>query len=132
MQRALPGFRIASAGLAAIDGRRADSIMAGLLRQDGYDLTGHRARPVSLELALDYDLLLVMELAQKQTLRARYPAVTGRVMLLGHWLGAGEEVADPYQKDEVAYRRALTTIAAAVGGWTERLSGAGNNDANKA
>lgn len=132
MQRALPGFRIASAGLAAIAGRRADATMAGLLREDGYDLSGHRARPISLDVALNYDLLLVMELAHKQILRARYPAVTGRVMLLGHWLGAGEEVADPYQKDEVTYRRSLNTITAAVGGWTERLSGGGNNDAIEA
>ena len=41
---------------------------------------------------VEADLVLVMEKAHQQSLMDRYPAHSGKIMLLGHW--SGQEIDD--------------------------------------
>jgi protein-tyrosine-phosphatase len=49
----------------------------------GLDLSAHRTREVSAEMLAAADLIVVMEHSHKEALEAEFPAVRGRVVLLG-------------------------------------------------
>lgn len=51
---------MASAGFL-FDGRGADSVMAEMVRPGGIDLSGHRSRKITQELADSADLIITME-----------------------------------------------------------------------
>lgn len=57
----MPGVATASAGISALVGRPADGLAQELMAARGLDLSGHRARQLTPELATSFDLILVME-----------------------------------------------------------------------
>ena len=124
LRSALPGpAQVESAGLAALVGAPADPEAARLARAAGLDLSAHRGRQVTPELALGAELVLVMDLAQKAWCEALLPSVRGRVFLLGHWRPAGErEIADPYRRGAEAFLAAWQRIQLAVADWLPRLN----------
>ena len=118
-----PSAQVASAGLAALEGSAADPEAVRLGRAAGLDLSAHRGRQVTPELALGAELVLVMDEAQKAWCEALLPSVRGRVFLLGHWRPAGErEIADPYRQGPQAFQAAWRRIQLAVADWLPRLN----------
>ena len=110
-----------SAGLAAVSGARASPEAAQVMAERGVDLTDHRARPFSRELAEAADLVITMTAAQKDLVLAWEPGLRGKVRTLAEAAGRGGEVSDPYGGDLEAYRRCAAELAQAVGGLVRRL-----------
>lgn len=102
------GVKVESAGIAALVGHPADPVAQALLRQRGLDLSAHRARQLTPELARGFDLVLVMEAGQQRAVEALEPTARGRVHRLGRW--GGFDVPDPYRQNRAAFERALSLI----------------------
>lgn len=118
-----PGIEVRSAGFEAMVGQpvHADTMRQGA--ELGLDLSAHRGRQLGPILALDADLILVMDRAQKEACEALAPSVRGRVFLLGHWLAPDrQEIADPIHRGPDAHRVAREVIQNAVQSWLPRLT----------
>lgn len=111
---------VRSAGVAALTGHAADSVVQALLRERGHDLVMHQASPLDDELARWADLVLVMERWQRDAVFELAPTARGKTFLLGHWQDEAE-IDDPYGLDEATYRRALIRIDAGVNAWLEKM-----------
>ena len=81
----------------------------------GLDLSTHRTREVDAALLVTADLIVVMEHGHKEALEAEFPAVRGRVVLLGSLANIpGGEIPDPawddFAKPDAAARMVCTCI----------------------
>jgi len=110
---------VESAGIGALVGYPADEHVQFLLREEGLDVSHHRARQVSPKMLSEADLVLVMDRQQRRALHAMTPQARGKVFLLGEW--TGQEIPDPYRGDLEAFRSALSLIRAAVAGWRGKI-----------
>ncbi len=99
---------VASAGLAAVEGRPADPFAVELLAERGIDLSGHRARQLTPELLPHFDLVLVMDAAQHRRLTTLAPSLRGRIQRIGGF--SGFDVPDPYGEPRGEFARALALI----------------------
>jgi len=66
--------------------------------------------------------VLVMERFQQQRLMQQYPALSGKVMLLGKWLN-NLEINDPYGKSAEAFAQVFQQLEQACQAWSEKLGG---------
>jgi protein-tyrosine phosphatase len=86
------GYFVYSAGLAAAPGGPAAEEAVGVAHSFGADLSGHRSRPLTEELAARADYLVVMTRSHLGTLASYYPRSGARPRLLDP---AGGDVDDP-------------------------------------
>jgi protein-tyrosine phosphatase len=109
---ALPGCRVESAGLGALEGVPAHAEVLKLMNERGMDLSTHLGRQVTPAMGLAADLIFVMDDRQKRWCESLIPSVRGRVFLLGHWLPRErQEIPDPFRKGPEAFQAALEQIA---------------------
>jgi protein-tyrosine phosphatase len=127
-ERASSEIEIASAGLAAVPGSPAASQAVAVLREEGLDLTKHRAQQVSEGLVQEADLVLTMTRAQKERVVKEYPAARGKTWALAE-VAALEgmdpqvlgDISDPFGQPEEVYRRVRDEIKAALGPVLSRI-----------
>lgn len=119
LDAALPGCRVASAGLGALVGKPADEAAVALMRERGLDLRAHRAVQITRPMCLHSDIIVVMEREQRDRLQRLYPEVCGRVFRIAEH--AGVDVPDPYRQPVTAFRTALTLIEQGVAHWVQRI-----------
>ena len=117
-QRRQP-LQVASAGIAAAVGRSAPSPVLELMSGRGLDLSEHRAQQLTVELANEHELLLVMETAQQRWIERSWSGLKGRVQRIGVW--RNQDVPDPYGLTEERYADCLARLEACVGDWEARL-----------
>lgn len=118
-----PGIRVSSAGLDALIGQSAHPEATTLMAKDGIDITSHRGRQVTVDLALSADLILVMDQAQKLACERMAPSTRGRVFLIGHWLPPDQqEIPDPIHRGIEAHRLAHDRIQRALQPWLAKLA----------
>ncbi len=123
LQRQVPRLRVASAGLQAVTGSGADGTMTLVAAKAGLPMDGHVARQFSAEIAKGFDLILVMEQGHRQMIGRQWPALLGRTMLFGQWLGADlREVTDPYLKPEAVHQAVFKQLSSAADAWARRLA----------
>lgn len=116
-------IEVRSAGFRALVGKPAHEETRRQGQRLGVDLSLHRGRQVTLDLAKKADLILVMDRTQKTACEAMDPAVRGRVYLLGHWLAQGPpEIADPIRRSAEAHRMTSDHIRGAIQSWLPRLA----------
>lgn len=86
-----------SAGFEAVDGKPASKTAITLAREYHLDLDMHATRMISADLIKEADLIVVMEISQKDRMMRVYPEAAGKVVLLGYFDPQGPlEIADPY------------------------------------
>jgi protein-tyrosine phosphatase len=113
---------VSSAGLDALVGAPADPIAQRLMAERGLDISGHRGRQFTSELAMASDLILVMDHRQKAECGRLVPRSMGRTFLLGHWRPAVErEIIDPFKTNETVFLSVLGQIDDSVNDWLPRL-----------
>lgn len=118
-----PGIRVESAGLEALEGKPADEEARRLMAAQGLDISAHRGRQLTEEMALQADLILVMDLPQKAWCEQMMPSIVGRIFLLGHWRPApGREIEDPHGMGSAAFQAASESIRESVADWLPRLA----------
>jgi protein-tyrosine phosphatase len=115
----LPGLQVSSAGIAALTGRPADPLAVAAMADRGIDLSGHRARQLTVKMVEESDLVLVMERPHVADVEALTPAARGRVQLLGRF--GRFEVADPYRRPRAAFDEALGLIERGLGDYVQRF-----------
>ncbi len=104
---------VSSAGLAA-SGEPAAANAVAVLAEVGLDLTRHRSRPLTREMADAADVIAVMtDQHRAMLIAAGVPAEKLRV------LGGG--IPDPFGGDEAVYRRTRDALAAAVAALADEL-----------
>lgn len=117
-----PGFRVESAGLNALEGAPADAEAQRVVQVHELDISNHRGRQWSDQIAHEADLILVMNQAQKAACELALPSIRGRVFLLGQWLPEHlQEIPDPYMLGPEAARQAFDLIHQSVDSWLPRV-----------
>jgi protein-tyrosine phosphatase len=105
-----------------MDGYPAHPEATRLMDERGLDITGHRSRQVTPDMALAADLILVMDQEEKAWCERLAPSTVGRVFLLGHWLPPGQrEIPDPIQRDAAFFRSTLDRMLQALAAWHDHL-----------
>jgi len=88
---------VRSAGLETTPGRPADAKAKAVALEYRLSLDEHATTQVHRELLDQSDLIIVMEIGQKDRIQRLYPRSKGKVVLLGRFDFVGSlEIADPY------------------------------------
>lgn len=112
-------LEVASAGTGALIGYPPPREAIELMEERGLDISRHRARQVTGEIARRYELILVMEASHQHYLEANWPMLKGRVhQLLADQVGG---VTDPYGSPKDVYRHSLEQIEQGVEQWSKML-----------
>lgn len=114
------GVDMASAGLQAMVDRPVDSMAAELLHERGLDTQLHRARQLTPSILAGSDLVLVMERSHQARIVREMPQASGKVMLLGKWLG-DREIPDPYRQQRPAFEHVLGLVDDCVASWARYI-----------
>jgi protein-tyrosine phosphatase len=123
-----PRLTVASAGIEpSLDGAcPREAIDAA--RKLGIAMEAHRPRPIDAAFAGRFDMIVVMEAEQQQTLQRRYPQLHDRIVLLALFDADGRpayercNIADPFGKPVAAFDACYQRIDAAVRGLLKSLS----------
>jgi len=110
--RGAAGVEVSSAGTGAWEGAPASEAAYLVGLEQGLDLSPHRARLLTPDLAASAGLLLTM--ARHHRSRVLELAPGARVQLLGEFAGrrtADAEIADPYGADLEVYRQTRDDLA---------------------
>jgi protein-tyrosine phosphatase len=94
------GVVVLSAGLAALPGGPAALEAVEVAQGLGADLSAHRSRPLSHDLAAQADMLVAMTRGHLQALTEHFPRLGARPRLLHP---RGDDVADPIGYDRAVY-----------------------------
>lgn len=121
LSMALPKLRVGSAGLDALVGHAADATAAEVAARHGVDVSGHVARNLTADLGAAHDLILVMERAHRREIAERFPQLSGRTMLFGHWIDDGAEIPDPYGRAAAVHEKTVSLVLRAGHAWLARL-----------
>jgi len=104
---------VESAGISALVGCPADPLAQQVMAERDFDLTAHRARQLTPELARTFEIVLVMEASQQRAVEALDPSARGRVHRIGR---VGKfDVPDPYRRGRDAFEKAFTLIQRGIG-----------------
>lgn len=117
-----PGYLVESAGLKALEDVPPDPEVVRQMRERGHDLSRHRGRQFTAKMALEADIILVMDGEQKEWCSHLVPSARGRIFLLGHWLSTPPgEIEDPFRQDSIVFRRVIEDIHRSVATWVPHL-----------
>lgn len=86
-------IEVSSAGLDAFPGAAASRQACAVLKEEGIDLSGHRARQLNEEMVRQADLILTMTAAQKRRLLELFPEAADRIFILKEFADAGDSPA---------------------------------------
>ena len=111
------GLTAASAGLFTQDGMPASQNAVAAAAELGADITAHRSRMLTPELARDARYLICMTGAHYDRLCELFPDCADKVFTL-----LPEDISDPFGGDLETYRRAAAEIDKGVRSIIERLS----------
>lgn len=110
---------VCSAGLQALIGYPADPLARELMLERGLDISTHRARQITKELAFNSDLILTMDAEQLRHIEHQFPGLRGRV----HRIGALSDIdiPDPYKQPRIIFEHALRLIEQGIHEWRTLL-----------
>ncbi|AMP15037.1 low molecular weight protein-tyrosine-phosphatase [Collimonas pratensis] len=117
--RKLPGVQLSSAGIDAVVGAPADPFAIELMRRRGIDIEAHRGQQLRAWHCESAELILVMDLPQKQFIEKHYPTTRGKLFRLGEY--GRFDIFDPHQKNLGEFERCLTLIDRGVDEWAARI-----------
>ncbi len=109
-QLAQMGYKIASAGVSALNGIGASLESIRFCESKGIDISGHKSRAVTSEMIDEADYIFVMSAGHKDGIIRLCPTVENRCMLLGD----SGDIVDPLGGDFHAYELCGGTIEKAV------------------
>jgi low molecular weight protein-tyrosine phosphatase len=121
MRRALPECDISSAGLGALVGNPADPMAIELMREQGVDISSHRARQLQGHMLAEADLVLVMELNHQRYLEEQFPLARGKIFRLCDDIKT--DITDPYRQGRRTFEEAAMLVSQGVESWTTRIRG---------
>jgi ribose 5-phosphate isomerase B len=110
------GWRAASAGVAASEGRPASEEAVLALRERGVDLTPHRSRGLTRAIAESATLIVALSEGHAHEITRSWPHLRDRVRLLTSFGVTAEptDVPDPIGQSLFTYRKVRDTIESAL------------------
>jgi len=115
-------MRFSSAGLAAEKDIPQPEIVASLLAKEGVKDFKHVPVMLTGKMIKSNDLVLAMTAAHKAGIIARYPRAAKKTSTLIEYAGfGGDDIADPYGRDDFFYFEIFKLIKAAVKAALEKL-----------
>ncbi len=104
-------FQVRSAGIFARRGLPASPEAIAAMREEGLDLSSHRALPVSDNLVGEAELILTMTNQQRDYLVQKYPDKSACIYTLNEFAESDNgEITDPYGLGQEAYRQTLAQM----------------------
>jgi len=106
----------ASAGTAAYDGMWAAENAVLVLKEVGIDISGHRARLLTIDMVENSALVVAMARRHREDILRIAPGARDKTIVLGELdpARANPDVDDPIGGDEAVYRRTREEIAGLV------------------
>lgn len=113
--------RVSSAGIGALVDRPADPTAQALMREQGLDISAHRAQQLTSALLRRNDLVLVMESGHKKAVETIDPSARGKVYRWGEW--GDFDVPDPFGESREVFEQALALLLQGLKDWSSKLKG---------
>jgi len=110
---------VSSAGLGALIGYPADPKACQLMLKKKIDISDHRARQLNKDMVRKADLILAMDLSQKNAIEAFESSAKGKVFRLGNW--QNYDIPDPYQQNLSAFVTSFNLIEQGVSEWLKKF-----------
>lgn len=113
-----------SAGLHAIPGNEAHPWAVAVAKEMGLSLEGHRAQPMTAELAAEADAMFAMDLQNKAELLALFPEFEHKILMLSAYAEGSirdREISDPYFGDIDCARRCFGVLQGCIHNLTAEL-----------
>jgi tRNA threonylcarbamoyl adenosine modification protein (Sua5/YciO/YrdC/YwlC family) len=110
-------IEVLSAGLMAMTGLGASASTIELLRREGVDVSGHRAKRITKEMAKKSDIILVMEKVHEEEILKFAPEVKNRLFLLKEFAKISDsrmDIVDPIGRDLAFYEQTFAVIKDAI------------------
>ena len=125
---------VSSAGIETTAGKPAHLLAQEVARQEGISLVRHATTPLFQDLMQRSDLVLVMEVAQKDRVAKLYPRERHKVFVLGQFCKKGPlDIDDPYSGTPEDFRVCFERIREScdrviqqIGEQSKRLGSNGN------
>jgi len=112
-------IEVSSAGTISMGGEPAAPDAVRLANECGLDLKGHSARRLTADMIEEYDMILVMENAHRDSILRMNHAARDKISMLGLFApsaGGDEEIPDPMGAGPLAYRTCFSRIIESVRG----------------
>lgn len=104
--KTLAGMEADSCGLAAVSGAAATEQAVAVAQEYGFDLSLHRAKPVTAEAVRWADRIFVMSPQHRVLLTQLFPQAQDKISVL--------HIADPYGGNVDTYRTCMKQIVTAL------------------
>jgi len=121
VKRGLDGWTVSSAGTWAQWKRGASQHSVDLMREQGFDITGHQAQIISLEHMQQSDLILCMESGHVEALKAEFPTYAYKVYYFSEMAGQQYSITDPYGGTLDEYRRMTEELTGIIDGGLDQI-----------
>lgn len=108
-------LQIASAGISGLIGHHADDKAINSMQLKKIDISQHTAQKLNTNLIKHADLILVMNLNQKNYIEQRWPFSKGKIFRLGHWREC--DVPDPYKHNQHVFNETCNLISNCIDDW---------------
>lgn len=112
---------VMSAGVAAVEGTSATFETRSVLRNNGMDISGHRATRLTDEMIRHAELIFVMEEMHREEILKRVPEAASKMFLLHTFgvesnaaAGTDPNIVDPIGKPLEVYEVCFSTVKEAV------------------
>lgn len=94
----LEGIKVSSAGICAIPNQHASNHAFAVMREEGLDLTSHRARPLTKDMINKADIVLTMTTNHKNTVIRMAPNAKDKIFTLKEYAFDGQNIDDILDK----------------------------------
>ena len=117
----LPGDKtVCSAGVGAASGEPATPEAIAVMSGHGFDITAHRARQLTREIADASDLILVADQSHIEWIARRHPHLRGRVHKLLKWEN-NRDLEDPFRMPQSYFEQTFAEAEMGISDWIKRL-----------
>jgi len=116
----LKDTEVSSAGLHALVGHDIDPDSREAATKLGLELGAHAARKFDAIIGGEADLILVMDSGHLDTVRRKFPNLSGKCFLLRHNLEP-KDVPDPYRRGIANHFRAVELILEGADVWAKQI-----------
>jgi RpiB/LacA/LacB family sugar-phosphate isomerase len=110
-------WRVASAGLGALDGQPATDASVRVMAELGFDISHHYSQSLRVQLIEQADYIFTMTRQQQDSIQALYPMAAEKTFILREFEDAeiiGRDIADPIGAPLEVYRMTRDQIRAAL------------------
>ncbi len=114
-------YRACSAGTWARNGRPAAQFGQRVMWARGLDIRHHRSRLITSEMVADVDLILTMEIGQKEALRFEFPEKKDKIFTLAELTGHAYDIPDPFGQGQQAFETTARELEELINKGMEKI-----------